>query len=325
MKPAGAEDASLTASAEEVTMPADLMDPGMQARAEEAVVLSGSHGPMIGILHRCAGTPIAACAMIAGQPQTRVGSHRVFVRLARGLAASGIAVLRFDCSGWGDSPGVARPFEQSAPDIAAAVEALATRLAPGTPLALVGLCDGATAAALALDDLTARGLRLAALTLVNPWVRSEGTREESLARTYYARKAFDVATLQRVLRGELRWRAVFSGIRDWMDASRSARRNAARRKGRGNEGPGAAPDLATLLRDRLERHPGVRVSVVLSGRDLTAGEFEALLRRDPRLQRRLRGRDAILRLSEGDHMLSDRSHQAAVVSAIAAWFCSAVR
>ncbi len=313
------------------------------AAHEEVLMLRGSQGPMVGILHRPVGPQLAACVVVAGQPQTRVGSHRVFVRLARGLAGNGIAVLRFDCSGWGDSPGGARPFEQSTSDIAAAVEALAAIQPPGTPLALVGLCDGATAAALALDDLAVRGIRCSALTLVNPWVRSESTRAESLARTYYARKAFDLATVRRIMRGELRLRAVAAGVRDWIATSRQARRSSAAASNAPSGAKPGAPsaatagatsatpaaaivdaggtaDLPTQLREQLERHADIRVSVVLSGRDLTAGEFEALLRRDRRLRQRLQRRGTILRLPEADHMLSDRRHQAEVVSAITGWY-----
>ena len=50
--------------------------------------------------------------VIVGGPQYRVGSHRQYVQLSRHLAEQGIASMRFDVRGMGDSPGVQRSFEE---------------------------------------------------------------------------------------------------------------------------------------------------------------------------------------------------------------------
>ena len=43
--------------------------------------------------------------MIVGGPQTRVGSHRLYVQFARKISEKGFAVFRFDYEGIGDSEG----------------------------------------------------------------------------------------------------------------------------------------------------------------------------------------------------------------------------
>lgn len=75
----------------------------------------------------------------------RVGAHRVNVKLARALAADGIAALRFDLHGMGDSvraDGCLSYKEQVVADLRAAMDLLQNTT--GTRhFALVGFCSGA--------------------------------------------------------------------------------------------------------------------------------------------------------------------------------------
>ncbi len=75
----------------------------------------------------------------------RVGPHRINVRLARQLASIGIASIRFDLSGYGDSvrPNGEVSFdEQAVLDIRAAMDALANH-AGVRHFAIFGFCSGA--------------------------------------------------------------------------------------------------------------------------------------------------------------------------------------
>lgn len=75
----------------------------------------------------------------------RVGPHRINVRLARKLAERGIASMRFDLAGHGDSARLTGEHsfeEQAVVDIRAAMDALAV-VAGTTRMAIFGICSGA--------------------------------------------------------------------------------------------------------------------------------------------------------------------------------------
>jgi pimeloyl-ACP methyl ester carboxylesterase len=98
----------------------------------------------------------------------RVGHHRMYVSLARTLAARGYPVLRFDFAGIGDS----RPSESGAPllesnlaDIRVALDWLETHL-EARRFVLVGLCSGADYAV--MYSHTDR--RIVGLALLDPYV-----------------------------------------------------------------------------------------------------------------------------------------------------------
>jgi len=121
--------------------------------------------------------------VVVGGPQVRMGSHRQFVQLTRHLAAHGIAAMRFDVRGMGDSSGEAAGFERLHEDIEAAVSELMRRRPEVKRVALWGLCDGASACLLYLQRKP--DARIAGLALLNPWVRSEQTLARARVRHYY--------------------------------------------------------------------------------------------------------------------------------------------
>ncbi|MGZ8998931.1 MAG: hydrolase 1, exosortase A system-associated, partial [Allosphingosinicella sp.] len=57
--------------------------------------------------------------LVTGGTQTRIGSHRVFERLAIALAAAGYPCFRYDRRGVGDSEGIDPGWRGSAPDLEA--------------------------------------------------------------------------------------------------------------------------------------------------------------------------------------------------------------
>lgn len=107
---------------------------------------------LVGMLHLPAGRRgrFPAVLLLHGFTGTKVEAHRMFVKLARALAHKGIATLRFDYRGSGDSAG---EFEDTTirTEVADAIEAL--RYLVRHPrinakrLALAGLSMGAAVAA----------------------------------------------------------------------------------------------------------------------------------------------------------------------------------
>jgi len=179
------------------------MNETARAYGERVVEMSGAQGPLVGVLCEPPADARAAVLIVAGQPQTRVGSHRMFTDLARMLAARGVVSLRFDVGGWGDSPGEALPFERSDRDIAVAAARLRSDAHTGAPLAVLGLCDGASAAVLALPALRESAVVPDVLVLLNPWVRSEASLADAMVRTYYAKRLLQREFWARLLTGKV--------------------------------------------------------------------------------------------------------------------------
>jgi hypothetical protein len=109
-----------------------------------------------------AAAPVGFVLFNAGMVH-RVGPHRVNVRLARRLARRGVASIRFDLAGHGDSARLTGQHsfeEQAVVDLRAAMDALAA--ASGLErFAIFGLCSGAYHGyATALADTRVVGLML---------------------------------------------------------------------------------------------------------------------------------------------------------------------
>lgn len=147
--------------------------------------------------------------MVTGGSQTRIGSHRMYERLARNLSENGISCLRFDRRGVGDSEGEDPGFRGSAPDLVAAA-AVFRREAPAVRrLFGFGLCDGATALA-----LHGGALALDGLILVNPWLVEAGTDAPPAAavRAHYRERLLSLDGWKRLLTGAVDLRKLWRGI-----------------------------------------------------------------------------------------------------------------
>jgi len=239
--------------------------------------------------------------VVVGGPQYRVGSHRQFALLARALAAAGIPALRFDYRGMGDSEGEPRTFESIDADIRAALDALCHETGASRAV-LWGLCDGASAALM----YAAQDRRIAGVVALNPWVRSIQGEASTRLRHYYLKRLAAPDFWKKVLGGRFRPAAAAG---DLAATVRNAR------------GPVAstAPFLERM--DAGWRAFGDRVLFVLSGRDLTAREFEAWARGTPGRRARL---DAarVVALPGADHTFSDRALRDAVAAATIEWIAS---
>ncbi len=130
---------------------------------------AGAQGRLFGILTRPKQATNMQALVIADIGETRTGTRRLLVSLARSMASHGIGSLRFDVAGQGDSPGNLLPPERWSGDIVAAAESLLGGEAAGKrKFWIVGHGTGAYASASALDELRRRGYEPDGLLLILP-------------------------------------------------------------------------------------------------------------------------------------------------------------
>jgi exosortase A-associated hydrolase 1 len=248
--------------------------------------------------------------ILVGGPQYRAGSHRQFTQLARALARAGYPSLRFDVRGMGDSSGPLQTFEHLSNDIAAALDAAQKQLPQVERWVLWGLCDGASAALMYMDDSADR--RVHALCLANPWIRSI----ESLARThvrhYYGRRLMQADFWRKLAVGGVGHRALLE-LGSTLHALWSNRR-----RGRACGALGQRHFRQRMV-DGLSGFDGP-VLLLLSEDDFTAKEFIDQASANADWQRTLM-RPTVQRIAlpRADHTFSDRASEQQMHEALLNW------
>lgn len=235
------------------------------AASEQPLTFDCEGDRLLGILHSGSAGASIGVVIVVGGPQYRVGSHRQFLLLARRLAAAGIPVFRFDYRGMGDSGGEFSGFEQADQDIRAAIDCFAARVPGIERFLLWGLCDAASAVMMYAHSDT----RVASLTVLNPWVRTETGQAQTLLRRYYLRRFTNLAFWRDLVTGKV-------ALGKALGSLQSNIRAALQKK---------SPDMpAKHFIDRMEQ--GLQafsgsVQLIISGDDLTAAEFSRLVAGSP--------------------------------------------
>jgi len=201
--------------------------------------------------------------LVTGGSQTRVGSHRMYERLAKLLAKQGYPCFRFDRRGVGDSNGGDPGFKGSGPDLAAAAAAFRREQPALRRVFGFGLCDGATALA-----LFGKAAGLDGLILVNPWlVEAQADAPPPAAiRAHYRRLLLSREGWKKILSGAIDWRKLLKGVRSIaarQEGSALARRTAAALRGGG-------------LRAWLILADG-DATAIAAGQELRAAAFDGLI------------------------------------------------
>lgn len=272
---------------------------------EQVLIVASPTAKMLGILSLPAtGMPVhrTGVVIVTGGAQYRTGSHRQFVQMARALATAGYPVLRFDFPGMGDSPGAMASFEYSAPHIAAAIQALVEHATQVQHVAILGLCDGASASLLYLQ--TTQDPRVSGIALLNPWVRTEAGLARTHIRHYYRDRILQPAFWRKLVHGKIGWQALHS---------------LAENMRRMHQQPAKRPDFVEQMVQGLQSFSGTTL-ILLSERDLTAAEFSEMAHTHPVWHKVLRS-SAVSRyeVKAADHTFSSLSAHQEVVSLVLAW------
>lgn len=231
----------------------------------------------------------AGLLLVTGGSQTRIGSHRIYERLAKILEKQGYPCLRYDRRGVGDSGGEDPGFLGSGPDIEAAAAAFRRERPALQRLFGFGLCDGATALA-----LFGKAAGLDGLILVNPWLveADAGAPPPAAIRAHYRRRLLSREGWKKILSGAVNWRKLLSGIR--------------RISGREEGSPLASQAAAAL------RASGLRAWLILAEGDATGIAAEQELRAAA-FQGLIEGREII---QSDSHTFARPGDEAALAAAV---------
>jgi exosortase A-associated hydrolase 1 len=226
----------------------------------------------------------------------------MYVQIARELCERGVAVLRFDCRGTGDSDGRFTTFEAIDEDIRSAVDFVVDETS-STQVVLFGLCDGASAAAMFAHGDS----RIVGLVLLNPWVRAEATEAQVQLRSYYAKRILQLTFWTDLLSGRLQItksiRSLFSVVRRIRTASRT----------------GTVSYIDKMRVGIAEfRRP---ILIVLCEDDYVAQEFQLLSRSSRSWSRAVSAAHVeTYHLSDADHTLSGSGEISELICQMERWF-----
>ena len=254
-------------------------------------------------------TPIKkGVIIVVGGPQTRVGSHRLFVYLARALAKQGLVVLRFDYNGAGDSEGNVSNFTDIQDNIDAAIKTFQQRHSDITDITLWGLCDAASAILLYLNEYSqqyalqkAEGVdalsTIKQVFLINPWVRQEHTQAKAYLRSYYIKRFLSKPFWIKLLSGKVQAKTAYTDIQGFHQQSQV------------NVQVNTQHNFVTEMLAGLNTFTG-HSYIALSGKDLTADEFSLLIKSHKYWRAVMaRGNTNQHTFSHADHTFSNREQQ----------------
>ena len=278
--------------------------------SEQALVFAVEDALLLGIVTMPEVPVDCGVLMIVGGPQYRVGSHRQFLLLSRYLAAEGYSSLRFDYRGMGDSGGDARDFESVSKDIEAAVNAFLLACPAVKRIVLWGLCDAASAALLYLQ--ASNDARVAGVTLLNPWVRSEASLAQTHIKHYYGQRLLQREFWVKLLSGKMQVLKAVYGLLSTAQLARGTRTPRQRE----------SQSFQDCMAEGLKQFPG-KVLLILSGQDYTAKEFLEFVGSNA-VWSSLMGDEKINRVDipDADHTFSSSAQRSAVEVETLKWLGS---
>jgi len=259
---------------------------------EEAVQINLEEKKLYGILHipENTGLPEKIILMVVGGPQTRIGSHRLYVDLARWLTTKGHYVFRFDYEGIGDSEGVWKGYKYSSASITEAINFLVNKYSSLTKVFIWSLCDGSTAS---MIYGAGNSDRVHGMILCNPYVHSATDEARALLKHYYIRRIFSKYFWRKIVSFKFNFFESIKSMSDIVQKSYSPDQ--------------INPDESQMeidpveMIDSLKKYPH-KVIFILSDNDLTAKKFYDFINREPSLRKNAKRKNIMYRHVPGaDH------------------------
>lgn len=280
---------------------------------------------LVGMVHHPDDTlheaPRRGVLIVVGGPQYRIGSHRQFLLLARALSENGIAAMRFDHRGIGDSGGEFAGFENIDDDIRAAADAFQQAVPGLEEIILWGLCDAASA----ILFYTSGDSRISASVLLNPWVRSEAGYAKTQLKHYYLQRLTSREMWSKIFRGRFQLTKSLGSFFGTVRTATADSRNIDDNTGDDNTGDDTTGNdttgnpLADRMADGLAQYDRP-VLLIMSGNDLTAREFDDAIKASTRWQTLLAdGRMTRHDLPAADHTFSRRAWRDEVAQMTVDW------
>ena len=276
--------------------------------SETPVVFSCQNQHLVGIIH-APPDPQIGLVLVSGGDQYRVGSHRLFVELARVLANAGVAVMRFDHRGVGDSYAPYQGFENLHEDINAAVNELKQRCPTIKRFVLGGLCDGASASLIAAERI--KGID--ELTLINPWVQTSDLEARARLVNYYGSRLRSRDFWKKLSRGQIQFSESWGSLMGYTKMFCQSLFNF------GKGVPGGF-DYVKRMHSGATKFKG-QVFVLLSGQDLVAQQFQQLATIDKAWKEVLEKPNFVLtKLPAADHTFSTSEQRKNFEQTMLDWF-----
>jgi len=267
---------------------------------EQATVFTCDDCRLLGIITRPEVPADTGVIIVVGGPQYRAGSHRQFTLLARQLAEQGIASMRFDYRGMGDSEGDIRCFEEVNSDIKAAVDTFFEHHPKVGSVVLWGLCDAASAALYyAHTDSRVNGL-----VLLNPWAHTEAGASRARIKHYYLSRLMQRSFWAKLLSGKVRLKSSIGDLANSAQSVASATDKMASAPANPLHG---SPGYIQRMLDDMNQFQG-RILFILSGNDLVANEFKDLLSHDKKWKKACAStRISLKQLEKANHTFSTQT------------------
>ena len=246
--------------------------------------------------------------IITGGPQYRIGSHRQFLLIARTLAKASYPVFRFDYRGMGDSSNEKEDisFTQAALDIITAIAEF-KRLQPQIKkIILMGLCDGASAILIAIPHIKEN---ISGIILINPWVYQDSTIAKTYLKYYYIRRLQESDFWIKLFKLKINFRQSLSSVLQKYRSAFLSKTDI--------EDPKISFIDQMFL--GLLQFDG-KILTLLSEDDLTAQEFQLLLKENKMWQNELnQAKHKSLILSNTNHTFSNNKSRQQVIDSIINW------